>query len=333
MRNPKIDQAKGLAIFLVVMGHVLNFCFYGDNASNSFCYKIIYSFHMPLFMFLSGMVVKDNCLNLKSIGLDLNKRFRTLVVPMLVVGLIYAYSFGYTIIEFFKEYNKLGYWYLIALCSLYVLFRLLSLVIHKSLKIINLTREILVWVVCYLLFVCAIRIFPGKISNVFCLGQACRFFPYFIMGYLFSKYKMDSILKSDKIYALSLFIYVLAFALEYKTNCVHCWIPVFEIIQATAAIIWVMSLIWGHGNKNPITQRFELWGGKSLDIYVFHYFFYSVSLFPCLTNYFQSNKNLVQELLVGVFFSIVIVYLSLTVAGIIHHSQLLNKFIFGKVKK
>ena len=40
MRNPKIDQAKGLAIFLVVMGHVLNFCFYGDNAaSNSFCYN------------------------------------------------------------------------------------------------------------------------------------------------------------------------------------------------------------------------------------------------------------------------------------------------------
>lgn len=74
-------------------------------------------------------------------------------------------------------------------------------------------------------------------------------------------------------------------------------------------------------------------GGKSLDIYIFHYFFYSVSLYPCLTNYFQSNNNLVQELLVGVFFSIVIIYLSLMVAGIIHRSQLLNKLIFGKVKK
>lgn len=332
MRNPKIDQAKGLAIFLVVMGHVLNFCFYGDNASNSFCYKIIYSFHMPLFMFLSGMVVKDSCLNLKNIGMDLNKRFRTLVVPMLVIGLIYAYSFGYTIIEFFKEYNKLGYWYLMALFSLYVLFRLYSLVIHK-IKKINLTREILVWVVCYLLFVCAMRIFPGKISNMFCLGQACRFFPYFIMGYLFSKYKMDSILKLDKIYTLSLFIYVLAFVFEYKTNSIHFWIPIFEIMQATAAILLIMSLIWGQRNENSITQQFKFWGGRSLDIYIFHYFFYSVSLYPCLTNYFQSNNNLVQELLVGVFFSIVIIYLSLMVAGIIHRSQLLNKLIFGKVKK
>lgn len=332
MRNPKIDQAKGLAIFLVVMGHVLNFCFYGDNASNSFCYKIIYSFHMPLFMFLSGMVVKDSCLNLKNIGMDLNKRFRTLVVPMLVIGLIYAYSFGYTIIEFFKEYNKLGYWYLMALFSLYVLFRLYSLVIHK-IKKINLTREILVWVVCYLLFVCAMRIFPGKISNMFCLGQACRFFPYFIMGYLFSKYKMDSILKLDKIYTLSLFIYVLAFVFEYKTNSIHFWIPIFEIMQATAAIILIMSLIWEQRNENSITQQFKFWGGRSLDIYIFHYFFYSVSLYPCLTNYFQSNNNLVQELLVGVFFSIVIIYLSLMVAGIIHRSQLLNKLIFGKVKK
>lgn len=332
MRNPKIDQAKGLAIFLVVMGHVLNFCFYGDNASNSFCYKIIYSFHMPLFMFLSGMVVKDNCLNLKNIGMDLNKRFRTLVVPMLVIGLIYAYSFGYTIIEFFKEYNKLGYWYLMALFSLYVLFRLYSLVIHK-IKKINLTREILVWVVCYLLFVCAMRIFPGKISNMFCLGQACRFFPYFIMGYLFSKYKMDSILKLDKIYTLSLFIYVLAFVFEYKANSIHFWIPIFEIMQATAAIILIMSLIWGQRNENSITQQFKFWGSRSLDIYIFHYFFYSVSLYPCLTNYFQSNNNFVQELLVGVFSSIVIIYLSLMVAGIIHRSQLLNKFIFGKIKK
>lgn len=332
MRNPKIDQAKGLAIFLVVMGHVLNFCFYGDNASNSFCYKIIYSFHMPLFMFLSGMVVKDSCLNLKNVGMDLNKRFRTLVVPMLVIGLIYAYSFGYTIIEFFKEYNKLGYWYLMALFSLYVLFRLYSLVIHK-IKKINLTREILIWVLCYLLFVCAMRIFPGKISNMFCLGQACRFFPYFIMGYLFSKYKMDSILKLDKIYTLSLFIYVLAFVFEYKNNSIHFWIPIFEIMQATAAIILIMSLIWGQRNENSITQQFKLWGGRSLDIYIFHYFFYSVSLYPCLTNYFQSNNNLVQELLVGVFFSIVIIYLSLMVAGIIHRSQLLNKLIFGKVKK
>lgn len=259
MRNPKIDQAKGLAIFLVVMGHVLNFCFYGDNASNSFCYKIIYSFHMPLFMFISGMVVKDSCLNLKNIGMDLNKRFRTLLVPMLVIGLIYAYSFGYTIIEFFKEYNKLGYWYLMALYSLYVIFRLFAFFIHK-IKKINLTREILLWGVCYLSFVCAMRIFPGKISNVFCLGQACRFFPYFIMGYLFSKHKMDSIFLMDKIYTLSLFIYVLAFAFEYKASCIHCWIPIFEIIQATAAIILIMSLIWGQRNENSITQQFKLWG-------------------------------------------------------------------------
>ena len=43
-----IDIARGIGILLVVMGH-------NDFAVVSpFLYKLIYSFHMPLFFFLSG---------------------------------------------------------------------------------------------------------------------------------------------------------------------------------------------------------------------------------------------------------------------------------------
>lgn len=48
-----IDRMKGLAIFLVVLGHVYMFSF---NKSESVLPSIIGSFHMPLFMFLSGLV-------------------------------------------------------------------------------------------------------------------------------------------------------------------------------------------------------------------------------------------------------------------------------------
>lgn len=49
-----IDRLKGFAILLVVMGHVSLFSFRGnDNA----VFGVIQSFHMPLFMFLSGIVV------------------------------------------------------------------------------------------------------------------------------------------------------------------------------------------------------------------------------------------------------------------------------------
>ena len=49
-----IDIAKGIGIVLVVMGH-------NDFALISpFAHKLIYSFHMPMFFFMSGMFFKPD---------------------------------------------------------------------------------------------------------------------------------------------------------------------------------------------------------------------------------------------------------------------------------
>ena len=50
---------KGLAIFLVVMGHVYGMDF---AQSDDVVYRVISSFHMPLFMFLSGLVAYSGLL-------------------------------------------------------------------------------------------------------------------------------------------------------------------------------------------------------------------------------------------------------------------------------
>ena len=49
------DIIKGVAIFLVVLGHSLQY-FYIDSAysNTDFLFSFIYSFHMPLFMVVSG---------------------------------------------------------------------------------------------------------------------------------------------------------------------------------------------------------------------------------------------------------------------------------------
>lgn len=53
-----IDIAKCFAILCVVIGHVLCYDLYGfDHAwKESSLMRFIYSFHMPLFIFLSGLV-------------------------------------------------------------------------------------------------------------------------------------------------------------------------------------------------------------------------------------------------------------------------------------
>ena len=46
-RNGTIDVARGIALFLVVLGHLVT--------ANSITFNWIFSFHMPIFFFLSGM--------------------------------------------------------------------------------------------------------------------------------------------------------------------------------------------------------------------------------------------------------------------------------------
>ena len=55
-----IDFLKGIAIFLMVMGHFLYGLHMPNNNGQYIIAQIIYTFHMPLFMFVSGYVFDLN---------------------------------------------------------------------------------------------------------------------------------------------------------------------------------------------------------------------------------------------------------------------------------
>lgn len=82
-----IDIAKGLGILLVVMGH-------NDfGLVSPFFYKFIYSFHMPLFFFLSGMFFKID----QPLWPLMQRRFNSLMKPYLVaILMIFFMSLSFT---------------------------------------------------------------------------------------------------------------------------------------------------------------------------------------------------------------------------------------------
>jgi polysaccharide biosynthesis protein PslL len=82
-----IDIAKGIGILLVVLGH-------SDLALVSpYLHQIIYSFHIPLFFFLSGIFFNPRI----APGLYLKKRFRSILQPYLfVIFLIFLASISFT---------------------------------------------------------------------------------------------------------------------------------------------------------------------------------------------------------------------------------------------
>lgn len=52
-RLASMDMLKGFAIFMVIAGHTIQYLISGDYCDKS-AYRVIYSFHMPLFMAISG---------------------------------------------------------------------------------------------------------------------------------------------------------------------------------------------------------------------------------------------------------------------------------------
>ena len=60
-RDCIVDFIRGIAVFFMVLGHCIQYgsgtCVSSTGAFlNDYLFKFMYSFHMPLFMFLSGYV-------------------------------------------------------------------------------------------------------------------------------------------------------------------------------------------------------------------------------------------------------------------------------------
>lgn len=116
-----IDRMKGMAIFLVVMGHVY---FFGLEQSDSIVFKAISSFHMPLFMFLSGLVACSGIISPYWSMTKFGRKLRGLLMPLLVFGICFSLTFSSDALSciqgFLESPNKNGYWYLMSLAVFYV---------------------------------------------------------------------------------------------------------------------------------------------------------------------------------------------------------------------
>ncbi|MFS2036539.1 acyltransferase family protein [Polaromonas sp. CT11-55] len=82
-RNPAIDIARGIGILLVVLGH--NWTVLQERGE---LFRVIYSFHLPLFFFLSGLFLKDA----GSLGRFALSRADTLLKPYFAVLLLLGIS-------------------------------------------------------------------------------------------------------------------------------------------------------------------------------------------------------------------------------------------------
>lgn len=83
------DVARLIGIFLVYHGHVVERMMYLGNEAAAHQYKFIYSFHMPLFFVLSGLIAKDWAAE-QSVAQFAKSRFVSRVVPLIFFNVALA---------------------------------------------------------------------------------------------------------------------------------------------------------------------------------------------------------------------------------------------------
>lgn len=90
-----LDNAKGIGIILVVIGHSLITKIKSDYFIADWAFRYIYSFHMAFFLFISGVIfsnAKERYFTYNTLDY-LKKKFRSLLVPYFSYSLIIFFLF------------------------------------------------------------------------------------------------------------------------------------------------------------------------------------------------------------------------------------------------
>jgi fucose 4-O-acetylase-like acetyltransferase len=175
-RDTMMDALKGAAILLVVLGHSLQAL---PNFDDNLLFRVIYAFHMPLFMFVSGYVAfygRDN-----QSWAQLRKKAAILVLPFVAwYGVSYIVTGAYLTTNL-RHYVKVlilspdhGLWFL---WVLFVNFLLLALALR-------LEQRLKAWV--FPLIWLALQILP---IDTLGLSLVRWHFGFFAIGFLIHRYR------------------------------------------------------------------------------------------------------------------------------------------------
>lgn len=162
-RDYGFDNLKFILIFLVVFGHFLELCtFPGDE----FIYKLIYLFHIPCLIFISGYFAKFNKKKIFFSHIPLYIIFQTLYIVFEQT----AYK-PQTILQFTKPYWIL--WYLFVLIAYLVLIPIYNVKSTRS-RILVLVLAVISGLIAG---------FVKQIGYFFSLSRFFVFQPFFLFGF------------------------------------------------------------------------------------------------------------------------------------------------------
>lgn len=321
-----IDAVKGFAILLVVMGHV-DAAIHPDwreilqrsEVGAMFWWKIIYSFHMPLFFFISGFLCRSN----GEFSFFIRK-VRTLLVPFIAMGTITTVMIGH--------YGTFTVPWFLRTLFIFICMNYSYDVFNRILKIkYDIARIIYLYGLFYVTYI-VFHKWGGYFDPVIDNEHFSHFNFYgFLAGITIQKYaSLQKLLDKNWFFSISTiyFITYLTLSLLYKQYLPYGYL-------AGVFSVWHLFKV---EYTNHSIKYFSYLGRHSLDIYLFHTFFLlnitSIGsyIISCVekTNFEMTNTALTIELLSSFVGALIAISLSIVVSSFISKSKLLAFVFLGK---
>lgn len=334
-----IDALKGIAMLLVIMGHCVaaQFIDYREALDGPrefmLLWRIIYSFHMPLFAFCSGLLMAKTkeFYTAKNISNTLLKRIKSLLIPFTAVGGIWFVIDGY-----WGDH----YWFLIVIWECVVIHLIIGLFCSLCPKWSEHIESIAMSIVAIISFYAYNYLSQFNIFPILDFSRFHHLFPYYTLGLIAMRYNLiERIVVRNWAYAIALSCFVVfTYLLTYKgytlplgklTNRV---IPVSAICFMT---YWCNCTDFAQSKIYGILSNI---GQHSLEIYIVHsfilfplYFIGDISMQLCeMGGYYNGVGVFFLQLIASIIATTIILLCCYGVIWIIGKNPILSQLFLGR---
>lgn len=234
----------------------------------------VYTFHMPLFFFLSGAV-----LGLKPIGQlfsFIKSKIHRLIIPYLLVALFFMFPIKYlgnfytsiglskAIISFFSGFggsDEGHLWFLIALFWCLIIFVCITKILDK----LHSNHPIIILFICIIVSQFSIRYITFSFLQI---STSLYYIQWLALGYLFESCRRRYTIPYSYSILISIFI-ILIYLLAYRIISPHYNISIIAGIIFSIALSVVLSPLF-QLIKNKYSMHYNNFIKRLFDIYLFH---------------------------------------------------------------
>ena len=337
-RDRKLDCLKGIAISLVIVGHIMQHCF--ANHFETVLFNIIWVLQIPIFMLISGYLSKYN--NNLPIIMAVKKKARNYIIPFVscFVGgiLLFHRSSGNFIVGLkhlvFHIEDSLWYLFVLFVLSIcHIIACAISETIDKH-KVNSLKLN-----VSYLFFF-GLMLLPWCFTSVFIgttfLGSKYILYyaVFFIMGQMWRRigqmvssciYEKNSVGDLVNAGCILIFLYIM-FNFELKYIADNLYGISIRFMASTAGCIILIQIVYRYYSQQGILSKFfTVIGRYTMEIYYIHYLLY---WYIATTTAELFSVDGILTILVNYF---ALLLISLAVVKVVSLSPISDFIIFGKV--